>query len=66
MQEYKGEWYVIMWKRDKSKANTEGLQQRERERVRDWEERMVGHRSVPPTNFIRALAFVLFLSNPRN
>lgn len=37
-----------------------------RERVRDWEERMVGHRSVPPTNFIRALAFVLFLSNPPN
>lgn len=32
MQEYKGEWHVIMWKRDKSKANTGGLQHRERER----------------------------------
>lgn len=65
MQEYKGEWYVIMWKRDKSKANTGGLQQRERERESERLGRENG-RSVPPTNFIRALAFVLFLSNPRN
>lgn len=61
MQQYKGEWYVIMWKRDKSKANTEGLQQRERESERLGRE---NGWSVPRANFIRALAFVLFFSTP--